>query len=384
MFAEIIKELCNYWNILDDGEYALQFREPTNKHYVTEKNRNKVKNGSMIRLHHSPTKTANEILTVLKSGTTQMRTRVLKNLVNLSLDRTFALEFVKGQGTAMIMKIIENEESVDEIVQLALMAFVDLMKHEPFTWDIIQPSFIRRNVYFVIDFKVMPDVIVQCALSILRNVVRANTISAKSLSALISFNNLFALLQDSCSQMIHQNTIALINVLFQNYDDQQQDHVASVLRAKPFRLALLYTAIGGNIGILHELYVMQTLTLGLIERNMKARLEDRQLQSDHVNIKISELRRSAFITENDVLLQEEKDATFAKKLSFISDIEPAEAFMETPCGMLALDCIMYFARNYKHQYGNVGITSVLSNYITHQTDSTSFSFIKWRYARYLM
>lgn len=70
---------------------------------MTEKNRNEVKNGSVLSLRHSPSKTANDILDTLKTGTTAERTAVLENLASLSCDVTFALELIKEQGLDIII-----------------------------------------------------------------------------------------------------------------------------------------------------------------------------------------------------------------------------------------------------------------------------------------
>lgn len=42
-----------------------------------------------------------------------------------------------------------------------------------------------------------------------------------------------------------------------------------------------------------------------------------------------------------------------KKLGFKYDINPALDFTETPPGMLALDCMVYFARNHVDAYTKV-------------------------------
>lgn len=79
---------------------------------MTEKNRNEVKNGSVLSLRHSPSKTANDILETLKTGTIVERTTVLENLASLSCDVTFALELIKEQGLDIIIgKLIK--EAVD-------------------------------------------------------------------------------------------------------------------------------------------------------------------------------------------------------------------------------------------------------------------------------
>lgn len=71
-----------------------------------------MKNGSVLSLRHSPSKTANDILETLKTGTTAERTAVLENLSSLSCDVTFALELIKEQGLDIIIgKIVDQSVS---------------------------------------------------------------------------------------------------------------------------------------------------------------------------------------------------------------------------------------------------------------------------------
>lgn len=49
-----------------------------------------------------------------------------------------------------------------------------------------------------------------------------------------------------------------------------------------------------------------------------------------------------------------------KKLGFKYDINPAANFTETPPGMLALDCMVYFARNQVDAYTKV--KKIINNY----------------------
>lgn len=107
----------------------------------------------------------------------------------------------------------------------------------------------------------------------------------------------------------------------------------------------------------HQLYVLQTLTLGLLEQRMSSKMDP---QDQDAHDKIKELRRIAFDTDGtgvcgDVTARKQL-GVFAKdykKLGFKYDINPALDFTETPPGMLALDCMVYFARNHTENYTKV-------------------------------
>lgn len=95
--------MCNGWDLPDAESYSLQFSENNNQNYITEKNRNEVKNGSILRLEFSPSKTANDILAKLNNGTTEEKVAALQKLSTLSIDMTFALEFINKKGLALII-----------------------------------------------------------------------------------------------------------------------------------------------------------------------------------------------------------------------------------------------------------------------------------------
>lgn len=103
-----MQDLCNGWGLNDPESYSLQFSENNNQSYITERNRNDVKNGSVLRLEYSPCKTANDILTKLNGNNNDEKAAALSKLVTLSADMTFALEFINKQGLALIISQVFN------------------------------------------------------------------------------------------------------------------------------------------------------------------------------------------------------------------------------------------------------------------------------------
>lgn len=325
---------------------------------MTEKNRNEVKNGSVLRLCHSPTKTAHDILETIKSGTNVDKTRVLENLSTLSSDLTFALEFIKEQGLNIIISMIENEQCIGDMLKYIMLSFVELMDHGTISWDILQPKFISRNINFINHPSSVPSEVIQCALSTLENIIQNSSNYSSVIENDVPFQSILVLLQDAQSQIIQQNTIALINALFIKGDDSRRRAIASTLSTKPFRAAFLDTVGSANIGISHQLYVLQTLTLGLLEDRMMTAMCS---QDQEANEKVKDLRRIAF--DEGIFCESQPDVHrrnnsigstgHYKKLGFKCDLNPAQDFIETPPGILALDCMLYFARNYTQQYTKV-------------------------------
>ena len=105
----------------------------------------------------------------------------------------------------------------------------------------------------------------------------------------------------------------------------------------------------------HQLYVLQTLMLNLLEQRMMSKMDP---ENQDAHDKIKELRKLAFDTEgsNSSDSSARKQGIFAKdykKLGFKNNINPALDFTEIPPGVLALDCMVYFARNQTEQYTKV-------------------------------
>lgn len=349
----IIQDLCKNWSLSDFQNYELKYSE-NNERYVTEKNRHEVKNGSVLRLKHSALKATQDILVVLKQGSTIEKTKCLENMSRLSSDPTFAIEFIKEQGLNSIIKMIEDEKCIGEMLKFALLSFVELMDHGTVSFDILQPVFVMRNIQFINNPSLIAKEIIMSALMILENIVQ-NSFNSTLVEKHVTFDNLLKLLQDSSSQAIQQNTVALMNALFIKADESRKKQIAATFSTKQYRNVFLLSVLNNEIGteMAHQLSVLQTLTLGLLDhrKNTVMNAQDQEAMD-----KIKELRRIAFEGEG---LEQTLDVTgrkqatvHYKKLGFKYDINPGQDFMEAP-GLLALDCMIYFARNFTQAYTKV-------------------------------
>lgn len=361
--AGIIQELCNGWNLTEPEQYALQFSENNNKNYITEKNRNDIKNGSVLRLEYSPSKTAQDILQKLNSGQAEEKLPALQKLSALSSDITFALEFINKQGLALIIGQIEGGKYKLNMQAHTLISFVELMDHGIVSWDILESPFINKIASFVNNQSVTQDSkVIQASLSILENIVLNSTDKYPQVEKEVTFPNLVMHLQNLQHPVIQQNTIALINALFLKADLAKRKSIAGTLSSKPVRNVILSCVIqsaSGQVGteMAHQLYVLQTLSFGLLEQRMLLKMDP---QDQDAHDKIKELRRIAFDSDGNGSLGDvtarKQLGVFAKdykKLGFKNDINPALDFTETPPGMLALDCMIHFARNHTESYTKV-------------------------------
>lgn len=360
--ASIIQELCNGWGLSEAEQYALQFSEQNNKNYITEKNRNEVKNGSVLRLSFSPSKTATDILQILHSKTIEDKTNALGKLSILSTDNTFALEFINKQGLSLVIHLIGNAKYKGTMLAFLLKSFVELMDHGIVCWDILEIPFISTIASYVNNFPIQQDgKVIQSSLSILENILVNSTGKYAVVEKEVAFPNLEQHLQ-SQNPIIQQNTLALINAFLAKAQDMaKRKAIAEQLCSTQIRTAILTNIIqatSGQVGteMGHQLYVFQTYYLGLLEPRMRTKMDPQDLDAHD---KIKELRRIAFDTDMTTGVDSfarKQLGVFAKdykKLGFKCDINPALDFHETPPGMLALDCMIYFARTQTENYTKV-------------------------------
>lgn len=233
--ATIIHDLCNGWGLSEPDQYALQFSENNNQNYVTEKNRNEVKNGSVLRLAHSSSKTAHDILQKLNSGSNEEKISALQKLAKLSNDVTFALEFINKQGLGFIIGLIENGKCKGSMLAYSLLSFVELMDHGIVSWDILEVPFINTVASYVNNQATTQDSkVVQSSLSILENIVLNSSGKYGQVEKEVTYPNLVMHLQ-SQNPAIQLNAIALINALFFKADTAKRKAISGTLCSKQVR-----------------------------------------------------------------------------------------------------------------------------------------------------
>ncbi|KAG6449390.1 hypothetical protein O3G_MSEX006026 [Manduca sexta] len=366
--SSIIQLLCKPWGLPDPENYALQFSETNNQNYITEKNRNDIKNGSVLRLELSPAKTVQDILTKINTGLESEQVTALKKLSTLSSDLTFALEFINKKGLSLIINNIQNGKFNGELLKYALVTFVELMDHGIIFWDILENQFINKVASFVSNHANTRDPkVIQCCLSILENIV-LNSSKNSHVEKEVPITSLITHLQNTQDSKIQQNTIALINAMFSKADLTRKKMIAATVSSKPARNIIYENLIGASefsknttkeaLGteLAHQLYVLQTLMLGLLEPRMRQRADSQEQESQE---KIKELRKIAFENDNNPNIEVTMRRPVGsyskdfKKLGFKCEIDPIKDFNEVPPGILALDCMLYFAKYYPDDYTKI-------------------------------
>ena len=347
--SSVINELCINWSLTDCENYSLKFTDSSFDGYVTEKNRNDVKNGCVLKLNYSATGTVNNFLVIFKTGSLLEQTRCLQNILALASDPTFASEFINKSGLDLLIKMIEDEKVSGERLEFALRSFTELMDHGTVSWDILSEAFMNRNIV-LINPPYLAKSIIESSLSILENIVQ-NSSKGFIVEKSVTFENLLKLLRDPTSA-IQQNTIALINALFIKADAGKKKTIVNTFSTKQYR-SVIHDCVNSSLGteMTHQLSIFQSLTLGMLEPRMNDRNVDQDAQD-----KIKELRRIAFESEGGdgtetSQRRQNNPSQHYKKLGFKCDINPAQDFLES--SLLALDCMVYFARNYAQLYVKV-------------------------------
>ena len=110
----------------------------------------------------------------------------------------------------------------------------------------------------------------------------------------------------------------------------------------------------------HQVYIMQLQLLNQLQERLMTKIEP---QDSLALNKIKELRSTAFETGSpSVGKNNTRFAQDYKKLGFSNEKDPTMDFAETPPGILALDCMHYFAVNHSEKF-----TKVWMEEITHDT-----------------
>ncbi|XP_023667687.1 engulfment and cell motility protein 1 isoform X2 [Paramormyrops kingsleyae] len=365
--SAIIKEVCEGWSLGNHENYALQNADSTN-FYITEKNRNEIKNGSILRLTTSPAQTSQQLHERIQSSSMDAKLEALKDLANASRDITFAQEFINLDGISLLTQMVESGTDFGDLLSFTLTAFVELMDHGIVSWDTFSVPFIKKIASYV-NKSAMDTAVLQRSLAILESMVLNSQDLYQKVAQEITIGQLIPHLQGT-EQDIQTYTIAVINALFLKAPEEKRQlddnvnildcpltEMAHILAQKQLRNIILTNVIRStkpiNEEMAHQLYVHQVLTFNLLEDRMMTKMDPQdQAQRDI----IFELRRIAFDVEcepNNSGSIEKRKSMYTrdyKKLGFINHVNPAIDFTQIPPGMLALDNMLYFAKHHQDAY----------------------------------
>lgn len=357
--AAFISELCVHWKVDHPENFALQYTEPS-VYYVTEKNRSKIKDGTVLHLVFSAAKTAEDILHKLRK-THEERKDALEKLVRMSSDPTFANEFIVKQGMNFLITCLETAKQDSPLLPLILSSFLELMDHGIMSWDKLEPTFIERVAMYINSPSPVEVRTLNSSLTILENIVLNSQKKYTIVEKQITIAKLLNHISSTKKGEIHQAVLALVNALIQKSEPQRKKYWCSSLTTRQHRTIIYNNVVlmhneGASSGsdLAHQLYVLEQLLLNQYEERMNTSMG---VNDQDATEKIKELRKVAFESDGEVPTgitpRRPEYKKEYKKLGFKDDINPAQDFKDTPPGMLALDNMIYFARNHTDQYAKL-------------------------------
>ncbi|XP_069918698.1 engulfment and cell motility protein 3 isoform X1 [Oryctolagus cuniculus] len=375
----VLKEVCDAWSLTHSERYALQFADGHRK-YITENNRTEIKNGSILCLSTAPDLEAERLLGGLQSGSREGRREALRHLVLLASDMTFAQEVISRDGLQRVGTIIEDGDDLGEVLALGLRAFLELMEHGVVSWETLSIPFVRKVVSYV-NINLMDASVQPLALRLLESVTLSSPALGQLVKSEVPLDRLLVHLQ-VMNQQLQTKAMALLTALLQGASPAERKHMLDYLWQRNFRQFIykniIHSAVPLGDEMAHHLYVLQALTLGLLEPRMRTPLDP---YSQEQREQLQALRQAAFEPEGESLSADRRRSLCARefrKLGFtVSDppqpglwfqrvgallsclcplpqnSNPAQDLERVPPGLLALDNMVYFSRHAPSAYSRV-------------------------------
>uniref|UniRef100_A0A8C9US95 Engulfment and cell motility 3 n=1 Tax=Spermophilus dauricus TaxID=99837 RepID=A0A8C9US95_SPEDA len=352
--AAVLKEVCDAWSLTHSERYALQFADG-HRRYITENNRGEIKNGSILCLSTAPDLEAEKLLGGLQSPSREVRQEALRHLVLLATDMTFAQEVISRDGLQRLGTIIEDGDDLGEVLALGLKAFLELMEHGVVSWETLSIPFVRKVVCYV-NMNLMDASVQPLALRLLESVTLSSPALGQLVKSEVPLDRLLVHLQ-VMNQQLQTKAMALLTALLQGANPTERKHMLDYLWQRNLRQFIykniIHSATPLGDEMAHHLYVLQALTLGLLEPRMRTPLDP---YSQEQREQLQALRQAAFELEGESLstgLSADRRRSLCarefRKLGF-SNSNPAQDLERVPPGLLALDNMLYFSRHAPSAY----------------------------------
>ncbi|XP_069509971.1 engulfment and cell motility protein 3 isoform X1 [Ambystoma mexicanum] len=353
--SSVLKEVCDAWNLNNSEQYALQYADGSEA-YITERNRMEIKNGSILRLTTAPDQEALRLHSGAQSNNQDVKSDSLKRLATLASDITFAQEFISRGGLQILFQTVEEGNDTGEILAHTLKAFMELMEHGFVSWETLSPDFIKKIVSFV-NINLMDITVQQLSLAILENMVLSSPPLFQLVKREVTLDRLVTHLT-VLNPLIQLKAMALLIALLLSADDEERREMLDYLWKKKIRQFIHKNIIHSSATLgeemAHHLYVLQSLTLNLMETRMRTSMDPYSPEQREL---LQTLRLAAFESDSDPATShfntERRRSLFAKefkKLGFSNNGNPSQDLYRTPPGLLALDNMLYFANHLPNAY----------------------------------
>ncbi|RXG74060.1 Engulfment and cell motility protein 1 [Armadillidium vulgare] len=240
-----IKVLCNHFKLDNPEDYGLQYVDPPN-HYISDGNRDKLKNGVLLMVVSSVSRLCERMIKSLSSGTHKEKTEALQILAKHSNDPLVAEKFIKLQGNVFLVSGIEEDKFETHQLGNALISFIEIMDHGFLDWDSLQQQFIKKIVSFINVQLQTDSTVLQTSLTILESVVLNSEEHYNLVENMITLPHLLQHISNCKAEGSNQIEI-------------QQSVLA------------LYNTLVGEMK--HQLYVLQQLLLNTYDDRMHTPLD---------------------------------------------------------------------------------------------------------------
>jgi len=342
--------VADYSLVFEKNQRSKEFR------IVTDDNKQEMKH-QIVQLTPSPavhTKTIVDKLNDVTTDSTELG-GVLEELRDMSVDATFAADFIKLNGLRVLMtKGVSGKFRVNELgpVLHAINSLVE-HQHENMTETAEPPDleFIKTLAELTSKESKEPSwrLAIRCAISILSLFVQEEE-ARKMIEQTVALPSLIDLLRHE-EVSIKLASLGLINSLLESVDEDKRREMASCLCERNARVTIvdhLLHSDKNKEGIMnHQLYLLQYYMLSQHYAKLHTQI---QPQDNNSLQKIKDLRATAFDTGSPGLKNNSKYSQDYTKLGFKNTKDPSEDFHETPPGILALDCMDFFAKNHQEKY----------------------------------
>lgn len=362
----ILREVCGRWDIPNPERYSFKYSDSKSKGsssklqgkfgYLTEENRQDLKNGDILCIAVAPKHQAKDTFTKISANDPQKRSEGIQELTKLSRDYAFACEFVQLNGVGMLMMIVEKAQlsSVADKQEQAhvLGAFQELMEHSIVSWDTVGENFVKKVVNFL-DRSRQTDSFhpqfVSRSLAILESILLSGTAFHEIITREISPSTIiqqFITKQDVTKpeslDVIHY-ALALINAMISTADNRQKalKSVADAQLSQAINTSILQVRGEVDRDIAHQLSIYQSYILNQVEGRMRMPFKEGELQFEEA---LRLLPSRAFPDDYPSLRSTgQVSEQHWKQLGF-THANPRAEFSTTPPGVLALDCMVFLAK----------------------------------------
>ncbi len=353
--ADVVRKLCAHWHLsMPCEDYALRF-ELTHE-YVTDRSREDIRDGTVLKLCQSPAKLVRDLSDILEtSDNPQMRLESLKGLHRLSTEYAMAEELVRSRCFFdIVVPGVRGDSWGTQALSYLLAIFYEVMRHD----DLVSWEDERIDTEFIA--QVASTIETEKSTRGLTQGDRANIISLSILESLACTTSKHDITEDQVdiasvlgflradSTELQLAALSLFNSLFRLADRSMKRRMKQVMEERSVRKVIMESIIKRKISdeMRQGLYVLQTLLLNLLEERTLMAVE---AQDQKALEKIKELRKLAF----DVREQPGRGNRFGedyRRLGFRNEVDPTQDFRVTPPGMLALDMMYAFACHHTDQY----------------------------------